>query len=263
MANTLEGKRLTQAHRLDQLRLSAKADQDVQLLWRHLKMVDLDKSTPYWTALMLQLLDHHYQDSQSLAAQYLPAYRRAETGSTIGPVELPPMDKASAITDLRIAGPIALKKDIGRGVAAETAYHFGVNRARYASQQIILAGGRNTIDNSSRANRRSGKYRRVTDGQPCAFCAMLVSRGPVYSQTTAYFRSHDKCGCTAEEIFGQWQPNELESKWAASYDEAAKAADLSGQSRIAPKPGVEEDNILWRMRRNAPELFNDGVKPKP
>ena len=38
-------------------------------------------------------------------------------------------------------------------------------------------------------------------------------------------------------------------------------ADDAGESRVAPvvKEGKFEDNILYRMRRNAPELFSDGV----
>jgi hypothetical protein len=266
VALTEEGRALTEAHRVEQLRISIGADRQIRDVWRHLKMSDLDRSTPYWTARMLRLLAQHYKTSQNTAAEYLDAYRTAELGFSAGPIERPPMDLALATVDLRIAGPVALKKDIGRGITAESAYYFGVNRARYSGQQIILAGGRNLIDNSARANRRSGRYRRVTDGYPCTFCAMLVSRGPVYSETTAYFRSHKKCGCTAEEVIGEWEPTELESRWVASYEDAAKAADLAGQSRIAPKPGREEDNILWRMRRNSPSLFHDGVvvaKPRP
>lgn len=266
MALTAEGRALTERHRIEQLRISAGADAQIKQLWRHLKMSNLDRSSPYWTATMLRLLQHHYKVSQTTASQYLVAFRLAEIRTSAGPIEQPSMDAAAAIVNLRIAGPVALKKDIGRGISAESAYYFGVNRIRYAGQQIILAGGRDLIDNSTRAHRRSGRYRRVTDGYPCAFCAMLVGRGPVYSETTAYFRSHKRCGCTAEEVFGEWVPNEVEAKWRESYFKAAEDADLAGQSRIAPKPGSEEDNILWRMRRNSPSLFHDGVvvaKPHP
>ena len=264
MALTREGKALTERHRVEQLRISARADRDIRTLWQRMKMVDLDQSTPYWTALMLRVVGMHYKTSQSTAGEYLVAYRTAETGSAAGPIQRPPLNVAEATVALRIAGPVALKKSISRGISAESAHRFGVDRVRAASQQIILGGGRDLIDQSARANRRSGRYRRVTDGQPCAFCAMLASRGPAYSDETAYFRAHDHCGCTAEEAFGGWEPTALEYKWRDAYDEAAEAATAAGQVRRAGRGrGRYEDTILRRMRRSHPELFSDGVIVKP
>ena len=43
---------------------------------------------------------------------------------------------------------------------------------------------------------------------------------------------------------------------------AAMDADDAGQHRMAPVSGRDhEDTILWRMRRNSPHLFSDGVAP--
>ncbi len=51
-------------------------------------------------------------------------------------------------------------------------------------------------------------YRRVTDGNPCAFCALLASRGFVYrsrrsaGDTRVLEGWHDACGCTSQAGFG-------------------------------------------------------------
>lgn len=128
--------------------------------------------------------------------------------------------------------------------------------------QLALGASRGMIDGTARADGRSGRYRRVTDGTPCAFCAMLAGRGPVYSEETAYFRSHPRCGCTAEIVYGEWVPNQLERQWRDSYFSAAEQADVTDGRRVAPRPGNDEDTVLWRMRRNRPGLFHDGVQPR-
>ena len=62
----------------------------------------------------------------------------------------------------------------------------------------------------------------------------------------------------------EWVPNEREALWRASYKQAAMDADDANERRVAPvrKQEKYEDTILHRMRRNAPELFSDGVYPK-
>ncbi|MFE0187745.1 hypothetical protein [Streptomyces sp. NPDC058989] len=55
-----------------------------------------------------------------------------------------------------------------------------------AADREALRAGRDLIDRASRQDRRALGWARVTDGNPCAFCAMLASRGAIYtSQATA------------------------------------------------------------------------------
>ncbi|AKA08866.1 hypothetical protein SAZ_26395 [Streptomyces noursei ZPM] len=55
-----------------------------------------------------------------------------------------------------------------------------------AADREVLRGGRDLIDQASKQDRRVVGWARVTDGTPCAFCAMLASRGAMYtSQSTA------------------------------------------------------------------------------
>ncbi|UQA92870.1 VG15 protein [Streptomyces halobius] len=55
-----------------------------------------------------------------------------------------------------------------------------------AADREALRAGRDLIDQASKRDRRAVGWARVTDGNPCAFCAMLASRGAIYSsQATA------------------------------------------------------------------------------
>lgn len=46
-----------------------------------------------------------------------------------------------------------------------------------------------------------GWARVARGGKTCAFCLLLVSRGPVYSKDTAVFESHPACDCIAVPVY--------------------------------------------------------------
>lgn len=64
----------------------------------------------------------------------------------------------------------------------------------------IIDWSRQTVMGSSLADPRSDGWQRVGAGS-CAFCAMLIGRGAVYSESTADFSSHDHCKCAAVPAF--------------------------------------------------------------
>jgi hypothetical protein len=44
--------------------------------------------------------------------------------------------------------------------------------------------------------------RQTTSGHPCAFCAMLESRGAIYkTERTAAFQAHNHCACVPVPVF--------------------------------------------------------------
>lgn len=92
---------------------------------------------------------------------------------------------------------------------------------------------------------------------------MLAGRGPVYTSQTVDFRTHDLCGCTGEIVYGDWEPTELERRWRQAYVDAGNEASVVDRRRVAPKKGNGDDTILWRMRRDNPDLFHDGWKANP
>lgn len=81
--------------------------------------------------------------------------------------------------------------------------------ADLVSIQTLVEGGlsrrindwsRLTITESSVADPSARGWQRVGLGG-CDFCAMLIGRGEVYTETTASFDSHDHCHCGAEPAF--------------------------------------------------------------
>lgn len=85
--------------------------------------------------------------------------------------------------------------------------------ARGASRDLVLA--------TARANRMAWA-RELAGAENCGFCAMLASRGAVYSKNTVRFQAHDHCDCTAtlvrnpESWPGAEQAIELRELWNRS-----------------------------------------------
>jgi hypothetical protein len=94
----------------------------------------------------------------------------------------------------------------------------GRNTANVADREAIRAG-RELVDRASRSDRRVVGWARVTDGDPCHFCAMLASRGAIYrssasAETTrddslrpddpeALKRYHPGCHCQVVPVYSR------------------------------------------------------------
>lgn len=255
-------RRLTEAYRRDQFRLSAESVVKARVAYNQfLSVADLDASFPAWAVIMDRIVTDGFLGSSRLAAEYV-----ARTAKLAG-VEVPEfphvqVNAALLHENLLVNGPVNIKQKIAAGIPPGAAKEQALERFLGVIQEEVLNGGRDVVIGASKYYGRSGRWRRVASGaRPCAFCAMLAGRGPVYSKDTVDFVAHRSCGCTAELVFGEWEPTGKERLWRASYDLAALAADEAGEQRVAPvfKNDKREDTILWRMRRNSPELFSDGV----
>lgn len=197
---------------------------------------------------MLNVVVRYHGVSEAEAVAYLSRYRLAEIGRPTGSLVVPGLDYAAAIDMIDGYGPRGLKHRIRQGVPAPVAYMRQRNLLMAETRKVILSGGRGVVRESGRADREAVGWRRVSDGDPCTFCAMLVSRGPAYtSEARALSRQesddpyHDNCGCTVEIIYGDWQPTEREQEFIDAYFDAAESANDAGEMRTA-------DTVLWRMR---------------
>lgn len=202
MAATAAGARLTEAHRLAQLRIGAQTVRDMLLLWDLIDPTALDVTMPTWQRFALQLIAERHSASAFIAGDYLRAFRAIEapTAAPFAPI-FGRLDLAAATTSLEVTGPVSLKRAMTAGAdlakAAETAK---VNTAR-AGMRHVLDGGRSTITATTAADPALVGYRRVTSGDACKFCSMLAGRGAVYSASTSRFQSHDGCSCSAEPVY--------------------------------------------------------------
>lgn len=230
---------------------------------RLLDPANIDGTRDVWEESMIRTLAQYRNVSGAEAERYLRIYREAETGTASGPIVRPGIDVAATRELLDKSGPRGFKYRIGQGQSPVVAYQNMANRVMAESRKIILSGGRDTVRESARENNRVIGWRRVSDGDPCAFCAMLVSRGPAYTEYAEALTStnensagrgwvgkhgnpdpyHNNCGCTVEEVYSDWQPTELEQKFIDAYFDAAEAAQAADEPRNASA-------VLWRMREN-------------
>ncbi len=85
------------------------------------------------------------------------------------------------------------------------------NRQGSAAGRIARNGGRDLIEAAGELDDRILGYVRLSrTGTPCGWCAMLISRGPVYKSERSATRSwgdnhkyHDNCNCYAEPVFNR------------------------------------------------------------
>lgn len=68
-------------------------------------------------------------------------------------------------------------------------------------QRRILAPARETVTGSAVADPSARGWQRVGVGE-CAFCAMLIGRGAVYTKATVDFGAHDHCRCQGVPAWG-------------------------------------------------------------
>lgn len=273
MALTAEGVALTEANRRRQLAIAARAASVGLVLWNDLDARNLDGSGTRWLAENVALANQYQAQSSAATAAYLDRYRAAEGVADAGPVITPTFDASLTAQILLVAGPLRVKNLVGSGMSGSAALARAKNGYAGMLRRQVLMGGRETIDLTTGQDQQAVGWRRVSDGDPCTFCAMLCSRGPVYRSagTTAgsverdsrgggrgmHFHAH--CGCTSEIVYGSWQPNEQEQGFIDAYDRAARQANAAGEART-------QDTVLYRMRangdfRDSPAIRNQTTKP--
>lgn len=260
MALTSEGAVLTDRHRRSQVRLAITADSQARRLWdSSLNLADLDASQPVWKQTMLNLLETWYHISQQEALLYLPRFRQAELEGGAGiRVGVPRFDRDAVGGQLDWMGSTNVKWHMSMGQTQQDAYEAARRLFLGAFHEAVLAGGRGTVQEWARKDPRAVGYRRVADGNPCTFCAMLVSRGPVYTSERKALSQrgggayHPHCGCTVEVVYGDWKPSGQERQWVDDYYRAAESlpkGDPRTYDRILPimrRKGVYRDSPQGR-----------------
>ena len=211
-------------------------------LWRSGKMNDTQ-----YVRLCVELERAGHDGSAAMAAKFVSDFRKLN-GVDPGLIVYDEFDAAAAL-----ARSIATTKIIASDPdkASET-----IDRMAVGFNRAVLNAGRDTVEWSAGAQGRS--WRRVTDGDPCAFCAMLATRSDYTTKeralTTGHTnrhkrgnkrplgsRYHDHCGCTVVEVVGPWEPNRADTGYQRTYEKAREWVDDHGLSQ-------SPSNILKAMR---------------
>lgn len=214
--------RLALHYRRQQALISARLMRQIMQTWRDL--VDparVDATWPALRSILGPLVLTARTDSVALARAY---YIQARTAAGIVDDGFTPaagqrLEPARLERTLDITGPIEFKRAITAGRTPERAVDAAAVRMAGSTQYLALDGGRQVMKASIDNDERATGWARVTDNDPCAWCAMLASRGPVYksagtagrNQNSRFtgdgeFKYHDLCACQAVPSFTLDEP---------------------------------------------------------
>lgn len=225
MARTVAGRRLTEAHRLAQVRLGVLTVAQMRSLWRLLDPESLTDTVPAWLDASVRVVSGQHAASSLLARRYFQAFRVAEVGSPLaGVLSSPALVEDAVRTSLMVTGPVRIERAARRGLPIAQAATIALSESARAAQRHSLTGGRDQLLATINDDSRAVGWARVTSGNACAFCALLAGRGAVFrGEDTAGFDAHDGCSCTAEPSYSRGAPLPPTSqRYAELYAESAK-----------------------------------------
>lgn len=233
MAGSATAEQLTTEHRRLQLQLRNLTAAQVLALARGLPADTFVGEFDRLELALETLVQARRRESAGLAAAYYRAIRMTKGQGAAIDVRTAGRAAPEALrSSLRVTGPVAYKRAIAAGKTATQAAAIAHTMLVGSTSRHVLNGGRETILDTIKADARATGWERVTDGNPCAFCAMIASRGRVFkSEQSGGFRPHDHCGCSVEPRFIN-EPDisdrnrEFRQLWNRTQREASAAGDL-------------------------------------
>lgn len=178
----------------------------------------------------MPLVRSYQQLSATAAASYYQAFRSAEqVPGTAVSILAPSVIAKQVATSMYVTGEAEARSALQAGASPEQARSQALARMSGAVARHVLNGGRDTIMGSVAADPRALGWYRVTDGNPCAFCLTLASRGAVYkTEDSADFLAHDACGCGAQPLWEGTKPPASTAQWKRIYNAAQRQGVESG-----------------------------------
>lgn len=228
MARTPEGAQLTEAHRRLQGSLAAGTIRDLLTLWALVDPTNLRGTINPFARAGLAVVQARRRASATAASRYYVAFRQVEgIGGTAVVTTPPPLSPDIVLGAIRGAGLAGIRNARMRGATVAQAHDNGFVKLSGSAVQLVAGGGRDTLLGAVQGDPAAQGWQRVTDGDPCAFCAMVASRGIVSKdEAGAGFEAHGHCGCTAEPAFEGSSLLPANERFHAAWGEATQG--LSG-----------------------------------
>lgn len=228
MARTREGALLTERHRLLQVRLSATTLRDLLTLWGTVDPTDLKGTIGPFTTAGAVAVRAGRRASAAAASRYYTLFRQVEGVRGQVVITMPALPPDEAIEGaIRGAGLAGIQRARASGATVEEAHSNGYVKLAGSAAALVLGGGREMLSEAIRGDREAHGWQRVTDGSPCAFCAMIAGRGIVSKdEAAAGFEAHGHCGCTAEPAFEGSTTSPANEQYAQAWRESTSG--LSG-----------------------------------
>lgn len=230
---------------------------------------------------LVALLAAAWRAIRELTGFYVEDHAAAE-GRTVEP-SLAEWNTEQVLTNLRVTGPVAFKTAIRDGRSEDEALESMTTQMAGAAEKIVLRGDRDTVMATVDDSDEIVGWRRVSDGDPCSWCAMLISRGAVYKsgRTAGDVRFggneyHDHDRCTAEplyerepeppevaDLYQQWRTatagksgNDAMRAWRDYWDNRDRPAQRQPEPEPAlePAPPAELDDRQQRARERQQQI---------
>lgn len=204
--------------------LVAVMGRDLTAAWATLDVNDLRQSLPDFQLMVAAIVRRYSLAAGTLASRFYTTQRGAAgitAPFTPRPAPPPPPGQVAQTVDWATQSLWSATPDVK---AAET-------NLVTSTERLVLDIGRQTITENVGRDRRARGWARVTEPGACAFCLMLATRGAVYKEQTADFRTHTNCRCHAEPVFGVYEPPARVRAAQALYKQST--AGLSGAGRLA------------------------------
>jgi hypothetical protein len=221
VSKTPAGAQLTEAHRQVQLHVNMATVRDLLQLWGTVDPKNLRHTIAPFTRAASTLILNGRRHSSTASASYYLAFRQAEGVKGTVVVE-PPAGPASELVSglVRGAGLAGIMNGYRRGLSPDEAHANGFVKLAGSATQLVLGGGRATLLDAIRSDPAAHGFQRVTDGTPCAFCAMIASQGIIAKDASnAGFEAHGHCGCSAEPAYEGSPVNAANERFRAAWDE--------------------------------------------
>jgi hypothetical protein len=243
LARTPAGALLTEEHRRGQLAIRARAIKDYPDLW------------PLWRGdrasferlveATVPLVQVHHQLSSSFATAYYETFRRLERVGGAAAPRAAVLDIEALRVSLYVTGEAMTRRAIEAGLSPTAAMQTALVRTSGSVTRHVLAGGRDTLVESTEADREARGWLRVTASSACAFCGMLASRSAAYlGEDTASFEAHDHCACGAEPLYEGSEPPPTTQEWDQRWNEAQRMAQETGELAELKAAGVNNPALV-------------------
>lgn len=180
MSLTEVGHRLSVQHRATQGQVRAQFLSRMVALWPVWR-VDDPASFGALVEAMLPLMNRMHGVSAEASIRYYNAYRLVEAVQgpppTAGPATF---SREAAEASSYVTGQRQAQRSLSAGLPVEQVRANTLSTLAGSAARHVAEGGRNTMLGAIYEDGQSFGWERMTGTRPCAFCAMLASRGAVY-----------------------------------------------------------------------------------
>lgn len=198
---TKEADRLSRAHRRAQVALRAQLLRDLLKIWPLLDLENIRRTWPGFEEALVALIRARGRTSRGAAMAYYRDIRRAagirgESPDVIADV---PLDEVR--DGLMVVGAVRPAQQLARGRRIEEVRAAALVNVSGESTRHLLNFGRAALLGLMAADTIGGRgprQRRVTDSNPCPWCADQATR--TYPATSR-FPAHMHCACFPAPVF--------------------------------------------------------------